>query len=252
VAKKDREWIYGRHPVREVLRADRRKLVRLLLAEGITESPLIHFIQQLAEAKGVPIQRVKRSRLDERQIPHQGVVLVADPYLYLEVADLISKDKEKDQDTLFLLLDLVQDPQNLGTLLRTAEAVGVEGVVIPTRRAVGITPAVVSASAGACEHLSIAKGNLVRAIEALKAQSVWIAGLDRGEDAVRYDLADFSGSTAIVVGSESQGLRRLVREACDFIVELPMVGQIDSLNAAVAGSIVLYHILGVKSSHSLD
>jgi 23S rRNA (guanosine2251-2'-O)-methyltransferase len=145
------------------------------------------------------------------------------------------------QPPFLLLLDLLQDVQNVGTLLRTAEAVGVHGVIIQHRRAADITPAVVNASSGAVEHLQIAQvTNLVQTIKTLKDEGVWLVGLDLGDDAVRYDQANLKGPMGLVVGSEGHGLRRLVRETCDFIISLPMQGQIESLNAAVAGSLALY------------
>jgi 23S rRNA (guanosine2251-2'-O)-methyltransferase len=150
---------------------------------------------------------------------------------------------DQSSPALFLLLDLLQDPQNVGSLLRTAEAVGVHGVVIPRRRAVGVTPAVVSASAGAVEHLRVAQvTNLARTIDELKRRDIWVAGLDTGADAGLLDQADLRGPLALVVGSEGYGLRRLVREKCDFSVRLPMRGRVASLNAAVAGSVALYEV----------
>jgi 23S rRNA (guanosine2251-2'-O)-methyltransferase len=143
-----------------------------------------------------------------------------------------------------LVLDCIQDPQNLGALLRTAEAAGVSGVVIAQDRAVGITPAVVNASSGATEHLRIARvTNIARALEKLKKADIWVVGLEDAPDAQDYATADLRGPLAIVVGSEGEGIRRLVRDTCDFVVRLPMLGKITSLNAAVAGSIVLYETL---------
>ena len=143
-------------------------------------------------------------------------------------------------DRLYLALDHLQDVQNLGTLLRTAEAMGVTGVILPGRRAAGVTPAVVNASSGAVEHLQIALvGNLVQALEVLKETGVWVAGLDAAPEAEPLAAADLRGPLVLVVGAEGAGLSRLVRERCDWLVEIPMVGQVESLNAAVAGSIVL-------------
>jgi 23S rRNA (guanosine2251-2'-O)-methyltransferase len=153
---------------------------------------------------------------------------------------------------LVLLLDRLQDPQNVGTLLRTAEAAGVQGVVLPEREAVAITPAVVRASAGACEHLRIARvGNLVPAMATLGEAGLWVLGLEDDPQASLYSQIDWRGPLAVVVGSEGFGLRRLVRERCDGLVRLPMHGQIGSLNAAVAGSIVLYEILRFRGSAGL-
>ena len=149
---------------------------------------------------------------------------------------------------MILLLDVIQNPQNLGTLLRTAEAVGAHGVIIPQRRGVEVTQAVVNASSGASEHMLIAQVvNLVAAITELKEHEVWITGLDNLPEARPLDQADLRGAIGLVVGNEGEGMRRLVRESCDFLVKLPMRGQVDSLNAAVAGSIVLYEILRQRS-----
>jgi 23S rRNA (guanosine2251-2'-O)-methyltransferase len=170
---------------------------------------------------------------------HQGVLLEAGPYPYAEADDLLRA--EVPGGPLFLVLDQVQDPQNVGTLLRSAEAVGVTGVLLPEHRAATITPAVVNASAGATEWLRIARvTNLARTLARLKERNVWVAGLEGIPEARPIDDADLRGALAIVVGSEGGGISRLVRESCDFLVRLPMRGQIGSLNAAVAGSIALY------------
>jgi len=172
---------------------------------------------------------------------HQGVAVEASRYPYVEVDAILSAARKQVEPPFLLVLDLISDPQNLGTLLRTCEAVGVHGVVIQDRRAAAITPAAVRASSGAVEHLRVARvTNVARTLTTLKDTDVWVVGLDNSGEALRYDRADLRGGMALVVGSEGRGLRRLVRERCDFLVELPMVGQIGSLNAAVAGSIVLY------------
>jgi 23S rRNA (guanosine2251-2'-O)-methyltransferase len=180
----------------------------------------------------------------DRIVPnHQGVTVEASPYTYAELDDILSDVADQLVPPLLLLLDLLQDPQNLGSLLRTAEAVGVHGVVIPQRRAVGVTPAVVSASAGAVEHLQVARvANLARTLDELKRRDFWVTGLDLGATTQVYDQVDLSGPLALVVGSEGSGLRRLVREKCDFLMQLPMRGRVASLNAAVAGSVALYEI----------
>jgi 23S rRNA (guanosine2251-2'-O)-methyltransferase len=161
-------------------------------------------------------------------------------YPYVDLNGLLAQVR-RGGAPLFLLLDHVQDPQNLGTLIRTAEAMGVTGIIIPERRAAGITPAVSNASAGAVEHLLVAQvTNLNRTIEELKAANIWVAGLDMGDDTQPLDKVDLTGALALVVGSEGSGLSRLTREKCDFLISLPMYGRVESLNAAVAGSIVIY------------
>jgi 23S rRNA (guanosine2251-2'-O)-methyltransferase len=240
-----REALYGRNAVYETLRAGRRELYKLSLAEGIRESDVVNQIIDLAEEAGVPIECVDRQALDRfGNFSHQGVVLEASEYPYSPFDELFDIVELDDEPPLFLLLDLLKDPHNVGSLLRTAEAVGVHGVVIQRRRAVDITPTVVHTSVGAVEHLRVAQvTNLVRAIGWLKDQRVWVAGLEAVRGAQRYDQADLSGSLAVVVGSEGKGMRRLVRERCDFLVQLPMRGAVTSLNASVAGSIVLYEAL---------
>ncbi|MDY6876410.1 MAG: 23S rRNA (guanosine(2251)-2'-O)-methyltransferase RlmB [Chloroflexota bacterium] len=237
-----RESLYGRNAVCESLRARRRKPYRLLLAEGVRQTGIIGQIVFLAEQAGVPVSRTERRHLDRLgNVRHQGVMLETSEYPYSSLDDILAVAQSRDEAVLLLLLDLLQDPQNVGSLLRTAEAMGVHGVVIQQRRAVSITQAVVHASAGAVEHLRVAQvTNLANCIGRLKAHNVWVAGLEAVRGGLRYDQADLSGPLALVVGSEGEGLRRLVRERCDFLLQLPMFGQVTSLNAAVAGSIVLY------------
>lgn len=235
----ENDFLYGRRPVIESLRAGRRQFRRLAIAEGAEADD----VAAEAAARGVRVDALPRTWLDGRAkgANHQGVMLEASPYPYAELDDLLEVAAEREEPPFLLLLDLLQDVQNVGTLLRTADAVGAHGVVIQERRAAGVTPAVVSASSGAVEHLAVAQvTNLVQAMEHLKERDVWLAGLDQGPDAVRYDQAGLSGALGLVVGSEGSGLRRLVRERCDFIVYLPMRGRVESLNAAVAGSVALF------------
>ena len=239
------ELIYGRNPIYECLRAQRRDAFKITLARGAKEKDTLADIVALAQTRRIPIQRVERQQLDAlgKGINHQGVVAQVSGYPYAALDDILGLAKSRDQLPWLLLLDCLQDPQNLGTLLRTAEVVGVHGVVIPDRRATGVTPAVVSASSGATEHTLIAQvTNLARTMEDLKTRDVWIAGLEDVPDAQVAWQADMSGSLALVVGSEGQGMRRLVRETCDFLVRLPARGHVNSLNAAVAGSVALYEI----------
>jgi 23S rRNA (guanosine2251-2'-O)-methyltransferase len=238
-----REILYGRQPVREVLRAGRRQVFKVLLAAGVKPVGIVSDILALASKKGVPVQIVDRQELSKLggEVHHQGLAAEVSGYPYEDLSSLLAEARQSDVPTLLLLADHVQDPQNLGSLLRTAEAVAVHGVVIPERRAVEITPAVVHASAGAAEHVRVAQvTNLVRAMEALKTEGVWLAGLEPLPEARLCWEADLSGPLGLVVGSEGQGLARLVRETCDFLVRLPMYGHVESLNAAVAGAIVLY------------
>ncbi len=237
-----RETLYGRNAVYESLRAGRRQFFRLMVADTVRATDIVDDILTLAERARVPVERVPRRHLDWLgEANHQGVALEASEYPYVDLEEILAESERRSEPPFLLLLDLLQDPQNVGTLLRTAEAVGVHGVVIQQRRAVGITPAVVHTSAGAAEHLRIAQvPNLPETIERLKARDIWVIGLEAVRGAQRYDQVDFTGPLALVVGSEGGGLRRLVQERCDRMVQLPMVGNVPSLNAAVAGSIVLY------------
>jgi 23S rRNA (guanosine2251-2'-O)-methyltransferase len=197
----------------------------------------------LARRKELRVEVVARDGLDRLGGNHQGVAVQAGEYPLVEFSDLLAECEQAGPAVLLLILDQIQDPQNLASLLRTAEAAAVTGVVLPFRRAAGITPAVVNASAGAVEHLRIAQSNLAQAIEELKRRGIWVAGLDASPDARPLFDTDLTGPTAWVIGSEGEGLRPLVRKSCDVLYSLPMRGNIASLNAAVAGSIALYHVL---------
>ena len=235
------ELIYGAHPVEEVLRAGRRRVHRLLVSGSARPS-----IVEAAKKASIPVERVERSVLDSAGDHHQGVVAEVEPYPYSDLHLILEAVNANSGRALILILDQLQDPQNLGTLIRTADAVGVDGILIPKRGAAGVTPAVVSASSGASEHLRIARINLARAMQELKKANVWIAGLENETDARDIYTAELEPPLAIVVGAEGHGLRRLVRESCDYLVRIPMQGSVGSLNAAVAGSIALYESRRLK------
>ena len=182
-----KEWIVGRNPVFEVLQAKRRDVFRLLVATGVDEKGRIHEIMTLAAARKIPLERVPRERLTPMGENPQGVALEVSAYPYVDLNAILERAAERREDLFVLVLDIIQNPQNLGTLLRTAEAAGVHGVVIPLRRAADVTPAVVSASAGASEHMFIAQENLARAIELLKKRDAWIVGLEGSEEAKPID-----------------------------------------------------------------
>ena len=236
---RDGELILGRNPVLEVLRAGRRKVRQVLIADGVRETEVLGSIVSLAAGRGVPIGRVGHEVLQGEDGRSHGIGAEADPYPYVALADITLAAAVKGEAPLVLLLDELQDPQNLGTLLRTAEAAGVHGVVLPYRRAVGITPAVVRASAGACEHMLIAAENLAEAIQRLRDDGVLVVGLEP-DGARMLEEVELAGPLGLVIGSEGAGLRRLVRERCDILAGLALRGRIGSLNAAVAGSIALY------------
>jgi 23S rRNA (guanosine2251-2'-O)-methyltransferase len=240
-----RELLYGRNAVREVLRARRRQVHKLWIAEGVRERGPIAEILTTARGQQIPWQYTERHQLDKGSggKNHQGVMAEVADYPYVVLDDVLQGVRAADEPALLLLLDCLQDPQNFGSLLRTAEAVGVHGVVMPSRRTVGVTPAVVNASAGAVEHLLVARvTNLVQSMERLKDQDIWIAGLEDLPEARSLYETDLDMALALVVGSEGQGLRRLVRRRCDLLLRLPMRGRIGSLNASVAGSVALYEV----------
>ena len=240
-----REILYGRQPVRETLRAGRRQVFKLLQAQGVKPTGVVRQILTLAEQAHVPIQAVDRRELDKLggEVNHQGLAAEVSGYPYMDLAALLDLSQQAGEPPFLLLLDHIQDPQNLGSLLRSADAAGAHGVVLPGRRAAGVTPAAVRASAGAAEHVPVALvANLVQAMERLKTEGIWLAGLEALPDAQLYTQIDLSGPLGLVVGSEGQGLARLVRERCDYLVRLPMRGQVESLNAAVAGGIALYEV----------
>jgi len=235
-----KEWIVGRNPVYEVLRAKRRSLFRLQISTSAEEKGRLADILHLASKQKVMVERVPRVKIDTLGANHQGVAIEVGAYPYHTVYEILDRAAKRNEAPFILILDTLQDPQNLGTLLRTAEIVGVHGVLLPLRRTATITPAVVSASSGACEHLLIAQANLHQTIQLLKEEGIWVVGLDGSPQAALPSKIRLDGPLAFVVGSEGQGMRPLVRKTCDLLMRLPMRGQIDSLNAAVAGSVALY------------
>jgi 23S rRNA (guanosine2251-2'-O)-methyltransferase len=235
-----KEWITGRNPVYEVLRARRREVFRLWVAEGAQEKGRLEEILSMAKARRAVVERVSRARVDGLGESPQGVALEASGYPYAAVDDILARANELGEAPFILILDALQNPQNLGTLLRTAEAVGIHGVILPLRHTAEVTPAVVNASSGASEHLLVAQANLAQAIRELKEEGVWVAGLEGSEAAQLPDKVRLDGPLGLVVGNEGEGMRQLVRESCDFLLRLPMRGKIESLNAAVAGSVALY------------
>jgi 23S rRNA (guanosine2251-2'-O)-methyltransferase len=250
------ELIYGRRAVRETLAVGRRHCYRLWIegddAALSAATGIVGEIIAAAQTVHLPLRAIKGGlfdRLAQQGANHQGVALEVEAYPYVELDDILARAAERREPPLLLIFDHIQDPQNLGTLIRTAEAMGVHGIILPDRRAAGITPAVSNSSAGAVERMAVAQvTNLNRTIDELKQRNIWIAGLDSGPDVPLIDPKSLDGSLALVVGSEGTGLSRLTREKCDFLLRLEMVGQVESLNAAVAGSIVLYLVRQVRSA----
>jgi 23S rRNA (guanosine2251-2'-O)-methyltransferase len=253
------EALVRRHPVLEALRAGRRSIYRLHVVRdraGRADERELRPILAAAEAANAPVSPVDKSALDRlaqrygADPKHQGVLLEVGPYLYAEPEEMLGLAERRGERPLLLLLDLLHGPQNIGALLRTAETCGVHGVILQDRRAPEITPAVVQFSAGATEHLLIAQvTNLVTAMRRLKEGGVWLAGLDLDETAQELGAVDLDRALGVVVGHEGEGLRRLVRDNCDFLIRLSMRGRIESLNAAVAGSIFLYLARQARERH---
>ncbi len=234
-------YLYGRNAVFEALRAG-RDVQRVFVASSAHGSGLTELVDE-ARRQQVPVSMVDRHWLDQRAPDghHQGVLAEVAPYLYSHVEDLLARADARGEPPLLLVLDSLQDPQNFGTLLRAGLASGVHGVIIPEHRAVGITPAVSKASAGAVEHLAVTRAtNLPRALTGLKERGVWVYGL-AVEAARPFWEIDWTVASALVVGGEGPGLGRLVRETCDLLVGIPMAPEaVQSLNASTAGSLVLY------------
>lgn len=236
----DTHIIVGRHQVHEALKAG-RPVERLLVAKGAAGAAVDEIVA-LARERGVVVQFDERRRLDRlaQGLVHQGVVAVAAPVSYVSVDEMLARAEALGQAPLLLALDEVQDPHNLGSLLRSADGAGAHGIIVPKRRSAGLTMTVARTSAGAVEHVPVAQvANLVQTLSNLKKRGLWVAGADmKGE----HDLwdADMSGPLVIVIGGEDKGIGRLVRETCDFLVRIPMKGQINSLNASVAGALLLF------------
>lgn len=234
--------IEGRNPVLEALRAG-KPLQKILVAKGAHGAAMGEVIE-FARKKGIPIQEVDRTRLDQmaESRAHQGVIAVGEAFSYTPIDDVLDRARAGSEPPFLLLLDEVQDPQNLGSLIRTADAVGVHGVVLPERRSAPLSAVAIKASAGAALHVPVAQvTNLNRMIDSLKDAGLWIAGATMEAEKEIWDV-DLTGPMAIVVGGEGKGLSRLAREKCDLLVRIPMLGQVDSLNAAVAGAILLYEV----------
>ena len=232
--------LIGRNAVTEALRAG-RGINKILLADGDREGQVSEIVA-LAKERGIVLQFVERSKIESvaSGLRHQGVLAYVAPVAYAELDDILAKAEAAGEPPFLLLLDELEDPHNLGALLRTADATGVHGVLIPKRRSVPLTATVAKTSAGAVEYVPVARiGNISQTLKSLKEKGFWVAGADM-DGRQNYYEADLTGPLVLVVGSEGKGMGRLTKEACDFIVKMPMVGKINSLNASVAGSILMY------------
>lgn len=242
------EWIAGRNSVIEALKS-KREVHKLWIADG-SRGGQVQTIIDLAKKRKVTVQYVPRQKIarmtDEN---HQGVIAQVAAYQYADIDDLFQRATEKNELPFFLILDELEDPHNLGSILRTADAAGVHGVIIPRRRAVGLTSTVAKLSTGAIEHVPVTRvTNLARTIEELKERGVWIFGTDM-EGSDDYRTIDASLPLALVIGSEGKGIGRLIKEKCDFLIHLPMIGHVTSLNASVAAALLMYEVLRKRRPH---
>lgn len=235
------EFIFGKNPVLEALRAG-RSVNKIWVNERTKDSA--GTLLRLAKQNGILIQPVPRKKLDQMAegLNHQGVIASVAAHGYVEVDELLHRAEEKGEPPFFVLLDEVTDPHNLGSILRTADAAGAHGVIITKHRSVGLTAAVAKTSAGALEYVPVCRvTNLARTIDELKKHGLWFAA-SAAEGETDYRRADFQGSIGLVIGSEGKGVSRLVREKCDFLVNLPMAGHVTSLNASVAAALFMYEV----------
>ncbi len=239
--------IYGRNPIIETLTAGNTTVDKVILQDGLRHTQ-ISKIRALCKENGVMFRFADKRKLDEMTDGgnHQGAVAVIAAHSYAEVSDLLNIAKEKGQPPFFVIADGISDPHNLGSIIRTANAAGAHGVIIPKNRSAMLTATVSKVAAGAVEYTPVARvTNLARTIDALKKEGVWIVGTDLSATQTHTECP-LTGAIAIVIGSEGEGMSRLVREACDFLVKIPMVGEIESLNASVAAGVLLYETVRQK------
>lgn len=231
--------IVGRNPVTEALRSG-REIDKLMVS---SEEGSMKKILALAKERRIPVMKVEKSAIDRiaEGKAHQGVAAYVSAYTYAELEDIFRIAEERGEDPFIIILDNLEDPHNLGAIMRTAECAGAHGIIIPKRRACGLTDVVAKASAGAIEYMPCVKvTNIAQAIEELKERGIWVAACDMGGQ--EYYKADLKGKLAVVIGSEGSGISRLVKEKCDFVVSMPMVGRITSLNASNAAAVIIYEV----------
>ncbi|MGN0733551.1 MAG: 23S rRNA (guanosine(2251)-2'-O)-methyltransferase RlmB [Emergencia sp.] len=240
MAKENSNVIIGRNPVMEALKSG-RDIDKLLVLKGAEGS--INKITGVARERKIPVYQSDKAALDRVAggRPHQGVAAYASAYSYSEMADVYAKAEEKNEPPLVIILDNLEDPHNLGAIMRTAECAGAHGVVIPKRRSCGLTETVAKSSAGAIEYMPCVRvGNIARTIDELKEDGFWVCACDMGD--TLYYQQDLTGKLAVVIGSEGNGISPLVKKKCDFVVSMPMVGKITSLNASNAAAVLMYEI----------
>ncbi|MBS3887520.1 MAG: 23S rRNA (guanosine(2251)-2'-O)-methyltransferase RlmB [Dethiobacter sp.] len=243
----EKRTIEGRRPVLEALQAG-SQITRILLQKGSSGKPVTEILE-LAERMAIPVEYRDKGVLERLAATrnHQGVLAETPPFRYTPFEELLAA--QKGEPPFLVLLDHVQDPHNLGALIRTAYAAGCHGVVIPERRAAQMTPAAVRTAAGAAEYLPVAQVvNIARCLEQCKEAGLWVYGADMGGETL-YSGGDYKGAVALVIGSEGEGLTRLVKEKCDYLVRLPMRGKVASLNASVAGALLFYEVYRQREGH---
>lgn len=235
--------VEGRNSVIELLESG-RDINKIFVQSGEKHGSIMKILAK-AKANGVVVQEIQRKKLDEMSMTnnHQGVIAIVPPFEYAEVEDILEEAKNRNEEPFILILDGIEDPHNLGSIIRTAETAGVHGIIIPKRRAVGVNSTVSKTSAGAVEYMKIARVNNINdIINKLKEQGVWICGTDMETDTIYYNQ-DYKMPIAIVIGNEGKGMARLTKENCDFLVKIPMKGKISSLNASVSAGIIMYEVL---------
>jgi 23S rRNA (guanosine2251-2'-O)-methyltransferase len=241
--QQEQEYIGGKHSVLEALRSG-RTINKIWIAEG-AQKQLVQPIMAEAKNNGIVVQTADKRKLDQMAVglQHQGVVAQVAAYEYVAVEDIVAKAKASGREPFILILDEIEDPHNLGSILRTADCTGVHGVIIPKRRSASLTATVSKISAGAVEYMPVARvTNIAQTIDRLKEEGIWVAGTDvtAADDVYR---SNFKLPLALVIGNESKGVGRLIKEKCDFLVKLPMLGRINSLNASVAAGVLMYEVV---------
>lgn len=242
MSEQQSEMICGKNPVLEALRAG-REINKIFIAEGVKKTG-VNELLDLARERGVLVQFVPKKKVEQlaNNDNHQGIVAAVAAYDYAELEDIFSAAQAKGENPFILLLDELEDPHNLGSIMRTADAVGVHGIIIPKRRAVGLTSVVAKASTGAIEHVPVVRvNNLSQTVDTLKERGIWIAGTD-AKKSVDYRKMDATLPLAVIIGSEGKGMSRILKDKCDFLYHLPMVGHVTSLNASVAAALLMYEV----------
>lgn len=237
------EIIAGRNPVREALKAG-RPINKVIMAKGPLNGPLGE-IHRLSRERNIPVQMVDRANLDKLNpgVPHQGVIAYAAAKEYVQIEDILEVARQKGEDPFIILLDEINDPHNLGAIIRTVDAAGAHGVIIPQRRSVPLTSTVAKASAGALEYVPVARvTNLDQTIRQLKEQGLWVVGADMDGSEVFWE-SKLTGPLVLIIGGEGKGIGRLIKERCDMLVRLPMAGRVGSLNASVAAALLVYEVV---------